>query len=243
MIRRTLCTALLAAAATAGCANLTDADGRRVSLGQYDSVIVDEVKMPAEIPYPEMTGCLRAALELELLASRRWLPPREVEVRTLRSAAGRDDPYDPASTHSDARRLREQDKWNRRLKKPTGRRPVLLRAEFTKVHFPSWSSMTVLGSTCYAYCRISLYDPASVEPLGTARAFAAPEFPRLGVWNAAIVGVLSNVIRYKNYTQEDRLVLARDMARQIVRILDRAGGSRAPQATPKAPPADPAEAG
>ena len=75
------------------------------------------------------------------------------------------------------------------------------------------------------------FSPGSVAVIGASR-----DTNKLGH------GVLSNVIRYKNYTQEDRLVLARDMARQIIRILDRAGGSRAAKATPKAPPADVAEA-
>lgn len=245
MIRQTTWRILLAlAAAAGGCADLTDNDGRRISLSQYDSVIVDQVTAAAETPYPEMVPCLRAGLELELLASRQWLRAREMDVRTLLTTAGCDDPFDPASPRSDAWRLREQDKWVQRLAKPAGSRPLLLRAEITKVHFPSWRSMTVLGSTCYAYCRITLFDPGSVEPLGTAEVFAAPEFPRLGVWNAAIAGVLTNVIRYKKYEQEDRLILARDIARQIVRTLSRARQHRPPKAKDPTPePAATTEAG
>jgi len=245
MTRRAKCRILLVLlVSVGGCANLTDKDGKRISLREYDSVVVERVTIVPEAPYPEMVPCLQASLELELLASEEWLKARQPELRQLLSAAGRDDPFDPASPHSDTQRLQEQDKWQERLKKQPGSRPVRLRAEITKVHFPSWSSMTVLGSTSYAYCQVELFDREGAEPLGGARVFSAPEFPRLGVWNAALPGVLTNLIRYKEYKHKDRLILARDIARQIVRALNRAKRYQARKAEEKAPkPADRPEAG
>lgn len=217
-----LVVALTAAWPLAGCANFRDEQGRRVSLRDHDCVIVEQVTVSEGVNYPEMVGCLEAAVQLELLDSDEWHRGREGDIRVLLAQAGLPDPFDPHGPQSDAVRLRHQQRWERCLKKPKGTRPVRLRAEITKVRFPSWSEMTVLGATCYAYCQVRLFDSDGIEKLGEARVFAAPELPRLGVWNTALVGVLTNVIRYKEYDKEDRLILARDLARQIVRTLNRA---------------------
>jgi len=82
MTRRAKCRILLVLlVSVGGCANLTDKDGKRISLREYDSVVVERVTIVPEAPYPEMVPCLQASLELELLASEEWLKARQPPQR------------------------------------------------------------------------------------------------------------------------------------------------------------------
>lgn len=222
MLSRTRLTIMLLAAAATGCAgNFQSTGGDRIGLANYDSVIVDEVTVAETVPFKIMAGYLEANLKLELLESDRWLKAGDQDdVETLLRKSGRDNPWDRACVYTEKKRRAEKEQWEALSLKPPGTRPLTLKAEITKVVFPGLFEMRVLGATCYAYCRVELFDGGN--KLGEATIFSAPEFPRLAVYTAGIAGVLSNIIRHKVYGEEDQIMLAENIAWETVKALSRA---------------------
>jgi len=213
---------LVAAIFFAGCgANFKDEAGKRLSLSGYDSIVVDEVSVADTVPHKKISRLLKANLKLELLESDKWHKTGDHgKVKEILAKSGRKNPFDYACEYEEEKRTREKKKWKGFSEKPHGQKPLRLNAEVTKVVFPSWSEMTVLGATCYAHCRVKLLD--GNRKLGEATVFSAPEFPRLAIYTAGIVGVLSNVIRSKEYGDEDLVMLAENIAWETVKALDRA---------------------
>jgi len=185
---------ILVLGAAAGCGpNLKAPDGTRVSLRDYDAVVVEPITMDPSINLPGLPEQLRTAILGSLRTSVFWRVPAEnwaVPGLPLQAS------------------------------NPSPGRPVRLRVRVKKVVFPSKGESVLLGTDHCMTCQVEVHDPHTNTLLGDAEVTATHDAGGPGLLGGGVVGVLINLSAYID-GMEDQLLI-HQMAEEIVKVLERA---------------------
>ncbi len=99
-------------------------------------------------------------------------------------------------------------------------RAIDLRVLVLAAHYPSKGSRVVLGSANTMLCRMEVFDQPDGTLLGTADVFASKGPMTHGLLGGGVMGVVMNLAT--DMPEINELLLNDEMARAVVKVLDRA---------------------
>lgn len=100
-------------------------------------------------------------------------------------------------------------------------RPLYLNVLITEVDLPSKADQVVWGASRSATCDVSVSAEPDGQPLGTACVHGSCGSSSPSIVSAGLVGMFMNLSTAREYTEQDRLVLAMALADKVVEVLDR----------------------
>lgn len=100
-------------------------------------------------------------------------------------------------------------------------RPLYLNVRITEVDLPSKADQVVWGASRSATCEVSVSAEPDGPSLGTARVYGSCGSSSPSIVSAGLVGMVMNLSTARDYTEQDRLVLAMALADKVVEVLDR----------------------
>ncbi len=221
------------AASICGCGGLVDSAGKSVSLRQYDSVIVDEVRIAPSVSQAQTGELLKGHLQAHLLADEHWTRGEEFDVEGFAKVVERyattpgtvnGKPVEPAMTQQeflDKYAAKKQRSLSLQSK-PKGSRPLTLKVEITEFDFPGSVDAVVTGRSAKAKCKLAVYDTANGRLIGTADVVVRNSLPGVPLTPAAMAirGVKGLIVGA--YTRKHVLSLVDKLSRESVRILNEA---------------------
>lgn len=187
--------------AIAGCggANLKDSAGERLSLSEYDHVVIKPVEVASSITRPGISDDLAAHIHSRLSESKSW-----------DENVGQPNPTDATPDSNDA------------TKGNNSPREIDLAVTIVKARYPSRSKIVWLGSTHKMTCYLEVHDRATSTLLGsvTVSSSVEPLMGNSGMLNGGPVGIVGRACI--DTRKHDTNSLLAHMAGKIVKVLDRA---------------------
>ena len=216
-----------------GCGGLLDRNGQPASVRDYDSVIIEDVRVAPSIPMKHMAELVKGFLQVELLTSTKWLRGDEFDVEgfaqyveTYATSAGtlQGKPVKPAMTREQyAKQYAEKRKeLEPHLRKPKGTRPLRLRVEITKLDFPEGVGQVVLGTKAEARAAVHVYGGSGLTPIGSTEVKVIDGLPGIPLLPIAIVTRAASNAIFDQYTRKHVMKLALELSQEIVEELDEA---------------------
>ena len=219
--------------AAGGCGGFVDRNGQPVSLRDYDSVIVEDVRTAPAVPEKQMAELVKWFLQVNLLTSTQWRRGGEFDlegfaqyVETYATSTGtlKGKPLKPAMTREEfAKRYAEKRKeLEPHLEKPKGTRAAWLRVEITKLDFPEGVGQVILGNKAEVRAVVHVYGRSAQTPIGSTEVKVIDGLPGIPLLPIAVVARAAVNVIFDQYTRKHVLELALDLSREIVKKLDEA---------------------
>ncbi len=234
LIRKSTTVAVLGLAMLlCGCANLVDSSGNAISLSEYDSVIVEDVRVMPGVQKRQMGPLLKGHIQTDLLGSDEWkrsgdfnLDSFAQQVESYATTEGRLEgkPIKPAMTKEQFKKQHAKtvEKLASKQAEPAGTRPVRLHVDLIKVDFPSSANQIVLGVKASADSKIYVYDPQTNRLLGTADISVSDSLPGMPLSPVSMATRAGKQAAFGLYTRKHVLKLIDKSSKEIVKTLDAA---------------------
>ena len=216
-----------------GCANLVDSSGNPISLSEYDSVIIEDVRVMPGVQKRQMGPLLKGHIETDLLASDAWKRGSDFNldrfaqyVETYATTEGtlEGKPIKPAMTKEQFKKQHEKtvEKLSSKMAELKGTRPVRLRIDLTKVDFPSSADQIVIGKKASANSKIYAYDPQTNKLLGTADISVSESLPGMPLSPVSMATRAGKQAAFGQYSRKHVLTLIDKSSKEIVKMLEAA---------------------
>jgi len=231
-MRRTLQTVvmLVIAAMGAGC-RFTTPDGAGLNLGQYDSILVEDVQLAPEVSEKNIGPLLVGYTKVAVMESRKWKLAgdfdlnafaKSVEVYGTTAGTINGKPVDPIMTREEF--LEDHDKAKEKQKakvaESKGTKPIHLKILVTELRFPDTLEGVALGTNPRLRCKVDVY--ADGELLGSGDMEAISGLPGVPFHPASMVSRAAKAIIFDEMTRKTILKLVAELGVETVDALGRA---------------------
>ena len=213
----------------AGCQFQTP-DGEALSLKEYDSVTVADVKFENSVSKKEIAPLLKAYLQTDVVASDRWkladdfdleAVGKMVEEYATTPGTINGKPVKPAMTREEfaEQHAKTRRKLEPRLGEGKGTRPVTLKVVVTKLRFPENLESITLGSKASMECRAEVHVDGQLR--GSTKVIGIAGLPGVPLLPASMVERAATSLIFDKYTRKHVLQLIDETSQDIVDALDR----------------------
>ena len=217
----------------AGCGNLKGPDGRKVTLQQYDSVIVADVKVASSVSKKQTGPLLKGVLQAELLSSKKFQPAEDFDfesfakyvetyMTTPGTINGKRIPSAMTSEEFTKQYVKKKEELRPFLNRPKGTRPLRVRITITKLTFPGGVEKVVMGSKAGLESRIDVYAANSAQPLGSADIKVTDTMPGSPIMPIGMAVNAAKSIIEGAYTRKTVMNLVTKTSKEIVKQLEKA---------------------
>ena len=222
-------TSLVIAVMAAGC-HFTTPEGRSLNLGQYDSILVEDVQLAPEVSEKQVGPLLKGYTEVAVLGSKKWklagdfdldAYAKTVEEYATTPGTVNGKPVKPVMTREQF--LKEHAKANEKRKakltEPKGTKPVSLKILVTELRFPEGLEGVTLGTNPRLRCKVDVY--ADDKLLGSGDMEAIAGLPGIPLHPASMVGRAAKAMIFDEFTRKTVLKLVAELGEETIDALER----------------------
>ncbi len=221
---------LLIVVIAVGC-RFTTPDGRAMDIGQYDSILVQDVQLAPEVSEAQVGPLLKGYIKVAALESKKWKLAGDFDldafaktVEAYATTSGTIDgkPVKPLMTREEflKEHAKAHEKWKTKLAESKGTKTVSLKIHVTELRFPGALEGVTLGTNPRMRCKVEVY--ADGELLGSGDLEAIAGLPGIPLLPVSMVGRAAKAMIFDEHTRKTILKLVTELAQETINALNRA---------------------